>query len=370
MNLEQKIWDPSQAVNAITVGAYTARTTIPPATAYDSYAPVAPEDGISPHTSAGLVRDGDTIKPDVVFEGGNVGFDGRVADATIPTLTGLTTGHRHTGGRPLSILWATSEATARAARFGAQLRRLAPDLRPETIRGLVVHSATWTERMMRQFRNLDERLAICGFGVPDLELATSCAQQRATVIVEDAMPNAVSSVDAPGKKPNLTRVLKAFRMPLPDEVLLAAGDEKVELRVTLSYFAEPNTFKRHLQRGLDLRWDMQGLQESEQQFLERINRLARGKGKREDQTQPLPWQLGLRRRSRGTVQSDRWRGPASLLAGEKLLAVYPALGWWDRRDELKTASMSFSIIVTVRGPKVELYESIAAQLESIVPIET
>lgn len=370
MNLEQKIWDPAQAVNAITVGAYTERTTIAPAPQYDSYAPVAPEQGISPHTSAGLVRDGDAIKPDVVFEGGNVGFDGRLPDATIPTLTGLTTGHRHGQGRPLSILWATSEATARGARFGAQLKRLAPELRPETIRGLVVHSASWTERMVQQFPNLDERLAICGFGVPDLELATTCAQHRATVIVEDSMANAVSSPDPKTKKPKLSRVLKAFRMPLPEDILLAAGDEKVELRVTLSYFAEPNTFKRHLQRGLDLRWDMQGLQETEQQFLERINRLARGRGKREDKTKPLPWDLGLRRRSRGTVQPDRWRGPASLLAGKKLIAVYPVLGWWDRRDELKTASMQFSLIVTVRGPTVELYESIAAELEAVIPIET
>ena len=215
MNLEQKIWDPAQAVNALTVGAYTARTTIAPAAPYDSYVPVAPEDGISPHTSAGLVRDGDAIKPDVVFEGGNVGFDGQLPDATIPSLTGLTTGHRHALGRPLSLMWATSEATARAARFGAQLKRLAPNLRLETIRGLVVHSASWSERMTQQFPNLDERLAICGFGVPDLELATSCAKQRATVIIEDAMPNAISIVDAQGKKPKLARVPRrsACRFP-------------------------------------------------------------------------------------------------------------------------------------------------------------
>lgn len=370
MNLEQKIWDPAQAVNAITVGAYTERVTMAPAAHYDAYAPVAPEEGISPHTSSGLVREGDAIKPDVVFEGGNVGFDGKLPDSTIPTLTALTTGHRHALGRPLSLLWATSEATARAARFGAQLKRIAPDLRPETLRCLIVHSASWTERMTQQFPNVDERLAICGFGVPDFELATSCAQQRATVIVEDTMPNAVPAEASKTKTAKFSRVLKAFRMPLPEDILLEAGDEKIELRVTLSYFAEPNTFKRHLQRGLDLRWDMQGLQESEQQFLERINRLARGKGKRGDKTKPLPWELGKQRRSRGTVQPDRWRGPASLLAGKKLVAVYPKLGWWDRRDDLKTAATPFSLIVTVRGPKVELYETIAAQLEATIPIET
>jgi hypothetical protein len=307
----------------------------------------------------------------VVFEGGNVGFDGSLPDPSIPTLAALTTSHRHSAGRPLSLLWGTSEATARAAWFGAQLRRLHPDLRPETVRGLVVHSASWTERMLEQFPDTDERLAVCGFGVPDLGFASSCARRRATVIVEDEMPNAVRT-EIPQKKgkPKTkdSRVLKAFRMPLPEEILLAAGDEKIELRVTLCYFAEPNTFRRHLQRGLDLRWDMQGVGESEGQFLERINRLARGKGKRDDQTKPLKWELGIRRRSRGTVQSDRWKGPASLLAGQKLVAVYPTLGWWDRRDELKTASMRFSLIVTVQGAQVELYETIAAELEALIPV--
>ncbi len=370
MNLEQKIWDPAQAVNAITVGAYTERTTIAPHKAYNAYRPIAPSRGISPHTSAGLVRDGDAIKPDVVFEGGNVGFDGQLPDPSIPSLTGLTTGHRHRSGRLLSLLWATSEATARAAYFGARLRSLAPKLRPETIRGLVVHSASWTEQMTMQFRNLDDRLAACGFGVPDFELASSCARQRATVIVEDSMPNATPAKDASGhaSPSKRIRVLKAFRMPLPEELLLAAGDEEVELRVTLSYFAEPNTFRRHLQRGLDLRWDMQGFQESEFQFMERINKLARGKATRESKTKPVSWQLGVRRRSRGTVQPDRWSGPASLLAGRKLIAVYPVLGWWDRRTELKSAEMPFSLIVTVRGPNVELYESVAAELEAVVPV--
>lgn len=373
MNLEQRLHDPSQAINAITVGAYTNRTAVPSAPDYKNYEPVAPEAGISPHTSSGLVRDGDAIKPDVVFEGGNVGFDGQLSDPSIPNLVGLTTGHQHLYGKPLSLLWATSEATARAAWFGAQLRRLCPDLSLTTIRGLVVHSATWTEKMVQQFPDLDERLAICGFGIPDLAFATSCARQRATVIVEDEMPNSVRKtvLQENGKpKEKFSRVLKAFRMPLPEDILLAADNAKVELRVTLSYFAEPNTFKRHLQRGLDLRWDIQGLQESEQQFLERINRLARSKEKRADRTKPLPWDLGIRRRSRGTVQSDRWFGPASLLAGTKLIAVYPVLGWWDRRDALKTESMGFSLIVTVRGPEIALYETIAAELQAVIPVET
>lgn len=48
-----------------------------------------------------------------------------------------------------------------------------------------------------------------------------------------------------------------YRLPVPDE-LLGTTDTDVELRVTLSYFAEPNTFRRRVFHGLDLKWDMQG----------------------------------------------------------------------------------------------------------------
>ncbi len=373
MNLEEKLHDPAQAINAVTVGAFTRRVELPPGDDFSSYVPVAPRNGVSPHTSAGLVRGGDAIKPDIVFEGGNVGLDDVLPNPTIPSMVGVTTGHRHKFARPLSIHWATSEATARAANFAGRLWAMLPSLRAETVRALLVHSAAWTQTMKRQFPNLDERLAICGFGEPNLEFATACTNARATVIVENELANAQvervkqSSTKKPVEK--FSRELKLFEMPLPEHLLLDAGDSEIELRVTLSYFSEPNTFRRRLQRGLDLRWDMQGPQESEQQFLQRINKLARGGKPRKDKTKGFGWSLGIQRRSRGTVQRDSWIGPASLLAGSKQIAVYPSLGWWDRSRHTKLRSLRFSLIVSVIGPGLDLYTPIATALEATIPFE-
>ena len=160
---------------------------------------------------------------------------------------------------------------------------------------------------------------------------------------------------------------KFFRLPVPEELLLQDPGQQVELRVTLSYFAEPNTFRRQVYRGLDLKWDMQGPQETEEQFQRRINALLR-KGVKKDWDESFPWDVKINRRSRGTVQSDRWRGAASFLAGSKLIAVYPVLGWWDQREALQNASMPFSLIVTVQATGLDIYTPIAAELKAIVEI--
>ena len=47
-----------------------------------------------------------------------------------------------------------------------------------TIRALIAQSTTWTPQMLAQFHNLDDRLSVCGYGVPNLEYATSCTRSR------------------------------------------------------------------------------------------------------------------------------------------------------------------------------------------------
>ena len=370
----EKLHQPAQATNALTVGAYTERTTLGPAELAEGVDVVAPKGGLSPFSSSGLSGSEWPIKPDVVFEGGNLAVQGHLTIEG-PTLCGLTTSHRHNQGRPLSLTSMTSEAAAHAARLAARIWSVEPKLRPETVRGLVVHAATWTSRMREQFPAKNDLLITCGYGVPDITTAMGCARGIATVIVEDSMPNAVTE-EVPKKEPpkramtkptatKYTRKIKVFRMPIPDE-LATIEDPEVELRVTLSYFPETNKFGRSQMHGLDLKWYMQGPQESEDDFLQRINVLARqknaaGKRMKQDTAGPFNWAVGIQARSRGTVQSDRWRGSASQLAGEKLIAVVPVLGWWDRRIQLKTEEMKFSLIVSVLGPGV--YSSIKPRVE-------
>ncbi len=391
LQLSEKIHEPAQASNVLTVGAYTERTTVPDLPEYRDAQVVAKQaGGISPYTSTGQAGNGWPIKPDIVMEGGNLAMSGSLPDSNVPTLCALTTRRTHTSGRPLGQISMTSEATARAARLAANIWAVDPNLWPETVRGLIVHSASWTPEMLEQFHEqgngLSDLLMACGYGVPDERFACDCARDRATVVVEDIMPNAVIEEvlkKEPPKHPNtkkteskVRRKAKIYRLPIP-EALLEYENEDVELRITLSYFAEPHRFRQTMTHGLDLNWDMQGPQETEQQFLERINKLKRPKGpdgkrKRSIRTKTFPWVIGPQLRGRGTVQSDRWTGKMSELAGDKLIAVVPVLGWWDQRKTLKESAMRFSLIASVCGPGVysAIKPRVEAQIAATVEIET
>lgn len=377
LQLSEKIHQPAQASNALTVGAFTARVELPNDKGYAEHRVVATKPGgISPYTSTGLVGNEWPIKPDIVIEGGNLAISGTLPDATVPTLSALTTSHRLMLGQPVGLMSMTSEASARAAHLAARIWALEPKLRPETVRGLIVHSASWSKAMADDFPGMNDRLLACGYGVPNERLASECAQGIATVVVEDSMPNAVIEEEpkktAPKKpttkttEPKVRRKVKLYRLPLP-ESLLTDEDPDVELRVTLSYFTEPNKFGRRTYHGLDLAWDMQGPQESEPAFLERINALKRAKGAdgkrvKASKTKSFDWDIGINPRSRGTVQSDRWRGKMSALVGDKLIAIVPVLGWWDQRRALRQQEMNFSLIVTVLGAGV--YAAIKPRVEA------
>jgi hypothetical protein len=384
LQLSEKIHEPAQATNALTVGAYTARVELPPGETYSEYRVVAQKQGgISPFTSSGVAGSGWPIKPDVVMEGGNLAVSSHLYDSGVDTLSALTTQRTQIGGRPLTSFNMTSEATARAARLAANIWTAEPKLWPETVRGLIVHSATWTETMVEQFPGIGDRLLACGYGVPDARLATECALGVATIVLEDRMPNAVREEEpkkTPPKRPDtkdteskLRRKVKLYRLPVP-EGLLTDSDPDVELRVTLSYFVEPNKFGRTTFHGLDLKWDMQGPQESEEAFLERINALKRPKGadgkpKKTANTRSFDWDVGIQARSRGTVQSDRWRGKMSELVGDKLIAITPVLGWWDQRQALREQGMQFSLVVSVLGPGVYAAIKPRIEAEATVPVE-
>ncbi len=77
LQLSEKIHQPAQAANALTVGAYTARVELPGTKDYAEAKVVAPRPGgISPFTSTGLTGNEWAIKPDIVMEGGNLAILG------------------------------------------------------------------------------------------------------------------------------------------------------------------------------------------------------------------------------------------------------------------------------------------------------
>ena len=143
------VHDPAQAWNALTVGACTDLVTITEPDA-GAYTPIAPGGSLSPFSTTSLTWQRHwPLKPDVVCEGGNAAKD-TLSAVGMPSLSLLTTHHRP-ADRLLTTTNATSAATALVPRLAAQVMAEYPDLWPETVRSLIVHSAEWTDAMKRMF---------------------------------------------------------------------------------------------------------------------------------------------------------------------------------------------------------------------------
>lgn len=373
-NLDQEIHDPAQAWNAITVGAYTEKTAITESECSD-YTPLAPLGGLSPFSTTSDKWDKSTpIKPEVVFEGGNVGID-QHSCASIPSLCLLTT-HNEITTRLFSIFHATSAATALAGRFAAEIYVRYPELWPETVRALMVHSAQWTDAMREQFshgntprQKAQHRVRCVGFGVPNLDRALWSANNSLALVIEDRL----QPFDKIKGKKVATRDMHLHDLPWPKESLLELGETGVEMTVTLSYFIEPNPSSRGVKGKYsypshNLKFDVKRATESLGDFRKRINRQARDEeeGTSSKTTDPN-WLLGSQFRHKGSIHKDVWSGTAADLAERGKIAIYPAIGWWKTRAKLERYNKSarYALIVSISVPdvKTDIYSEVFNQLE-------
>ena len=237
------IQDPGQAWNALTVGAYTELDHIPHGQAPGAQA-IAPHGALSPFTMTSVKwQQAWPLKPDVVFEGGNRAQDSLSA-FMMPGLGLLTTSHRPED-RLFTTATGTSPATALAARMAARIVAEYPDYWPETVRGLIVHSADWTSRMRSMHlpngegsTKADHRLLLrrCGFGVPNLGAALWSASNSLSLVTQQEIQ---PFRRGKGENPSANE-MHLHHLPWPKPALEALGGTEVEMRVTLSYFVEPN----------------------------------------------------------------------------------------------------------------------------------
>ncbi len=87
--------------------------------------------------------------------------------------------------------------------------------------------------------SLTQLLRHCGYGVPDVGRALASASNSLTLLVQDQLH--------PTNEPTRgikTRDMHLHASPWPIEVLESLGETPVTLRVTLSYFIEPNPGER------------------------------------------------------------------------------------------------------------------------------
>ncbi len=252
--------------------------------------------------------------------------------------------------------------------MAAQIQIQYPDLWPETIRALVVHSANWPDGLWNQFSGDGSKTAIkkllstCGYGVPNLERALFSASNFLTLIAQAELNPFDKKRDDTGntKSGYRTKDMHLYELPWPKEVLRSMPDDiEVEMRVTLSYFIEPGPGEigwqdRYRYASHALRFDLKSPTETKEQFVKRINKAAREEEEGHPGTQSASdhWKIG-QARNRGSIHSDIWQGTASELAESNIIAIAPRIGWWRERAHLGRWSRRarYSLVVSIMTPK-------------------
>lgn len=374
------IHDPAQSWNALTVGAYTTLDQISDPT-LAGYKPIAPKGGLSPFTTTSVTWDDKwPIKPEIMFEGGNMALNGAGFATEHDDLSLLSTFYQPQNShfQPFNM---TSAATAQAAWFAAQIQASYPDFWPETIRALMVHSAKWPEGLTKQFggdgkkTTIKRLMRICGYGVPDLERALYSAANSLTLIAQSEL-QPFDRKEGGGYR---TKDMHFYDLPWPREVLLNLPDTtEVEMRITLSYFIEPGPGEigwqdRYRYASHLLRFELNSPGESRGEFVRRINQAAREEeGHPGTQSASDHWVIGSQTRDKGSIHSDIWRGTAADLASSNLIAISPGIGWWRERAHLNrwNRKTRYALIVSIDTSEeaVDIYTPVAAQIGINVPI--
>tara|TARA_R110001632_G_scaffold20970_3_gene62098 strand:- start:473 stop:2950 length:2478 start_codon:yes stop_codon:yes gene_type:complete len=373
--------DPSQAWNGLTAGGYTDKTDIQD-NGYDGYHSWADPGELSPYSRSSYLWNErkSPLKPEIVFEAGNRAVSPAKTEAVagLPSLSLLSTGS-DVAGSPFEPFWATSAAAAQGARMAAQIAAEHPTYWPETIRALMVHSADWTAPMRIQLNanNKTGRAELVrrfGYGVPSLERARASAQSHLAIVAQKPIqPFAQIRSDV---KFNEAHV---YPLPWPAGVLEQLGEALVRLKVTLSYFIEPNpSFSSAIDparyQSFGLRFDLKRSGETRANFLRRRNLNERQPGETAPTTpKDKGWLLGEGQITVGSLHCDVWQGTAAELAARNALWIYPVSGWWRERKALGRADRKtrYSLVLTLETEEqaIDLHTPIEALVETLIGIE-
>lgn len=364
---QNELESPAQAWNAISVGAFSTKTTVP---TDEGLAVVAPSGDLSPSSRTASWSSTWPIKPDIVLEGGNWVFCAPPPPMRHGWLSLLTTHHAYPQ-RSFSLTSDTSAATAIAAKQITELWSDYPSLWPETIRALYVSSARWTPQMRSHlpaypnkgsYARLFQRY---GYGVPDLERARRSASNALSLVVQDVIiPYGISEAGG-----DVHKEMRIFELPWPVEALRHLGNATVTLRVALSSFVAPNPAEasrgsRYRYASHNLRFKLNRAGENRQQFMARISRTVEHEGPLVDEDDN--WEYGSARRDVGSLHIDQLTCRASDLARRNLLAIHPVAGWWKSQkilsDRLPEVRFALVVEIDTQGIEADLYAEVAASV--------
>jgi len=365
-NVSISVEDPAQAWNALTIGAITDKIIITDP-AYNGHSPVANIGELSPYSSTSTTweRRKWPLKPDIVLEGGNIlkapdnSIVGCINDFAI-----LSTSRRPLNNQ-FDAFSGTSAATAYTSWMCAKILTAYLNSWPETIRGLIIHSAEWTDAIINQFsidsakkQHIANLMRICGYGIPNIAKAIQNTQSSFTLIAEEEIKP--FSINEAGRV--IAKDMHFFKLPWPKELLLGLAETKVKFRITLSYFIEPAPGEigwkdRYRYQSYGFRFEVNNPTETEEEFLKRINLALRDEDEVvETESGSNRWKIGSKLRNLGSVHSDIWEATAAELSTCNFIAVYPVAGWWKDRKPLDRWQQKtrYSLIISLETPEQEI----------------
>lgn len=351
---------PAQAWNALTVGAYTEKAFIN----NPDYRSLASLGGISPYSCSSFPWNEKRNKPEIVMEGGNVAYHSLLKETPHPDLSLVTTSNDLQ--EPLEPFYATSAATGLAARLAARIKVENPQLSMLSIRGLMVHSAQWTNEM-KHIDNIEERMSLCGYGVPNDDIAIYSNEKCATYIFENQLKPYKQ-----GGSNNIYDQMHYYDLPWPKELLEKMGVEDVRIRITLSYYVKPSPgyagrTSKYRYPSATLRFDLKTATETQEEFLCRRNKYE---GEKTTQNDADRWTIKQQRRERGTVQSDWIKCTAVDLAEMDKIIVYPGPGWWKERKLTNVDNIvPYSLIVSIETKETDIYNAVETAIKNSIGIQ-
>ena len=372
--------DPGQSWNAVTVGGFSKDVLVDDD--LKGFYSVASLYGLSPYSKTSLMWNYKwPIKPEILLDAGNVASNGSDYSSS-DNLSILTTCSDIKSGC-FTTINGTSPATAQASWIAAKIMAVYPDIWPETVRALIIHSAEWSEDMQCKFNTDNKKksgrrylLRMCGYGIPDLERAIHCYNNSVSMVIQGELQPFINT----GGKGHM-KDMDLHEIPWPKEVLISLGEINAKLKVTLSYFIEPGPGEigwkdKYRYPSCGLRFDVINSNESIDDFKKRVNVKMRGddkKDKGEGTSGSERWYLGSDNRDVGSIHSDFIETSAVNLSNINYIAVYPVIGWWRERTHLGkcNSKIRYSLIVSISTPErnADLYTPIINQINTKIKTE-
>jgi hypothetical protein len=261
----------------------------------------------------------------------------------------------------------TSYAAPKVTHIAAHLQRVLPEEPCLLYRALIVQSARWPAWAWQA--EAAEQLDIVrriGYGVPDLERATSNSDFRTTLIA--------------GKDPkNNDRELRItageahiFQVPIPPSMRRQADEFDILIEVTLSYAAQPRRTRRNHRRYLStwVDWRSSKLGEAIESF--RLRALKDQEDEGQAKGTKIPWKLhenpmwgtirGVKRNS-GTVQKDWAVVKSNSLPDGFCIAVVGHQGW--SNDPASSARYAIAVSFEVVGREIPIYDDLRVAVQEL-----